>query len=77
MPNEKAKKQVNFVVVEDRGAENTLACPACGKIFDVNARSQENLIWCDRYMGLVAKCPDCHVTQNPDQPETPAKEAKK
>jgi len=67
MPEDMKGKPVNFVMVEDRGAQNTLACPACGTIFDVDAHTQENLIWSKEYKGVVAQCPDCKATQNPDE----------
>lgn len=75
MPDEMQGKPVNFVMVEDRGAQNTLACPACGKIFDIDAHTQENLVWSKEYKGVVAQCPDCKATQIAEE-ETPKEEKK-
>ena len=59
-------KRVDFVTIESMGAEEVLACPECGCVFDVDAHSQENLIFDKAYKGLVAKCPDCGVLQKAD-----------
>lgn len=56
-------ERVDFVTIESRGAEETLACPKCGRVFEVDAHTQENLIFDQSYVGLVAKCPDCGVLQ--------------
>lgn len=77
MPNDMKGKPVNFVMVEDRGAQNTLACLACGTIFDVDAHTQENLIWSKEYKGVVAQCPDCKATQIGDEEEPQTKEEAK
>ncbi len=60
------KERVEFVIVESHGAEETLACPKCGCVFDVDAHTEENLIFDRAYKGLVAKCPDCGVLQKAD-----------
>jgi hypothetical protein len=51
------------------GSHETLACPKCGCIFDVDAHTQENLVDDKAYKGLVAKCPDCKVLQKADPDE--------
>lgn len=56
-------ERVDFVTVESRGAYETLACPKCGCVFDVDAYSKENLVDDLAYKGMVAKCPDCGVLQ--------------
>lgn len=56
-------EKVDFIVVESRGSHETLACPKCGCMFDIDAYLQENMIWDKEYVGLVSKCPDCGVIQ--------------
>ena len=60
-------ESVDFVIIESKGIHETLACPKCGKIFDIDAHTEENLIWDRAYKGLVAKCPDCGVLQKGDE----------
>jgi uncharacterized C2H2 Zn-finger protein len=56
-------ERVEFVIVETNGAHETLACPKCGAIFDVDAHTEENLVFDKTYIGYIAKCPDCGVLQ--------------
>lgn len=58
-----SEERVDFVTIESLGSHETLACPKCGCIFDVDAYTQENLVEDRAYKGLVAKCPDCQVLQ--------------
>lgn len=57
--------RVDFVIVDDSlGHINTLACPNnCGCIFDINAHTNENLVFDPKWKGVVAKCPDCGALQ--------------
>lgn len=61
--------RVDFVTIESLGSHETLACPKCGCIFDIDAHTQENLVEDKAYKGLVAKCPDCGVLQKADPDE--------
>ena len=38
--------EVDFEIVDDRGTQATLECPACGFVFDVDAHTDLNLEWC-------------------------------
>jgi uncharacterized C2H2 Zn-finger protein len=60
------EKRVEFVIIESNGPHETLACPDCGRTFDIDAHTHENLIFDKSYMGLVAKCPDCGALQRAD-----------
>lgn len=55
--------RVDFVIIETLGHYETLACPKCGNIFDINVYTQENLVFDKEYMGLVAKCSECGILQ--------------
>ena len=55
--------EAEFKLLEDRGIENTLECPRCGCVFDVNALTHENLIWAKTKMADIAKCPLCGTQQ--------------
>ncbi len=57
-------KRVDFVIIETNKHHETLACPNCGKVFDVY--TQENLVFDKDYKGFVAKCPDCGILQKGD-----------
>jgi uncharacterized Zn finger protein len=59
-------EKVDFVIIDSNGPHETLACPNCGNIFDVDAHTEENLVWDKEYMGLLAKCPDCGRLQKGD-----------
>ena len=61
--------RVEFVIVDTCGAQETLACPICGSIFDIDAHSNKNLIFDREYKGVVAKCPDCGAVQSGDDDE--------
>lgn len=65
-PADYMDKRVDFVTIESLGSHETLACPDCGAVFDVDAYTQENLVEDRAYKGLVAKCPDCGVLQKVD-----------
>lgn len=56
-------ESVEFVIFESKGSHETLACPKCGCLFEIDAYSQENMIFDKSYQGLIAKCPDCGVLQ--------------
>jgi uncharacterized C2H2 Zn-finger protein len=62
-------ERVDFVTIESLGAHETLACPKCGCIFDIDAHEELNLVHDKVYKGLVAKCPDCGVLQKADPDE--------
>jgi len=53
-----------FVIFDTQGSHETLACPQCGCLFEIDAYTQENMVFDKTYMGLIAKCPDCGVLQN-------------
>lgn len=55
--------EANFIIVDDRGAQNTLECPRCGCEFDVDAMDEENLIWSWKQMAFIAVCPLCGTQQ--------------
>ena len=59
-------ERVDFVIIDTEGHHETLACPNCGNIFDVDAHTDENLIFDKDYKGFVAKCPDCGILQKGD-----------
>ena len=54
---------VNFEIVDDRGAQATLECPACGFVFDIDAYTSLNLEWSRPKKALVAICPICQRRQ--------------
>lgn len=61
-------ERVDFVIVDDsQGYVNTLACPKCGNIFDINAHTNENLAFDREFKGMVARCPDCGVVQRAEE----------
>ena len=60
-------ERVDFVTIESDGPHETLACPKCGSIFDVDAHTEENLVFDKAYKGLVAQCPDCKSLQKADE----------
>ena len=62
-------ERVDFVTIESLGAQETLACPKCGCVFDIDAHSELNLVHDRAYKGMVAKCPDCGVLQKADPDE--------
>jgi hypothetical protein len=63
-------ERVDFVIIESLGSHETLACPKCGCVFDIDAYSQENMIFDKEYQGLLAKCPDCKALQIGDEEST-------
>ena len=63
-------ERVDFVIIESLGSHETLACPKCGCVFDIDAYSQENMVFDKEYQGLLAKCPDCKVIQIGDEEST-------
>lgn len=56
-------EEVDFEMVDDRGAQATLECPACGFVFEVDAHTDLNLEWDRTKMAMVAKCPICQRKQ--------------
>ena len=56
-------REVDFEIIENRGAQATLECPACGFVFDVDARGELNLEWSKKQRALVAMCPICKRKQ--------------
>jgi len=63
--------RVDFVIVDDsRGHINSLVCPnKCGCMFDIDAYTNENLVFDAAWKGWVAKCPDCGAIQNAEDDE--------
>jgi uncharacterized C2H2 Zn-finger protein len=61
--------RVDFVIIDTDGTHETLACPNCGCVFDIDAHSEENLVFDKIYKGYVAKCPDCKSMQKGDEDE--------
>ena len=55
-------EKTDFVIFE-KGSHETLACPKYGCLFDIDAYTQENMVFDKVYMGLLAKCPDCGALQ--------------
>ncbi len=55
--------EANFDVLEDRGTQNTLECPRCTCVFEVDAITEENLIWSCKQMAIIAVCPLCGTQQ--------------
>lgn len=55
--------EANFIIIEDRGTQNTLECPRCGCIFDIDAMDEENLEWSWEQMAFRAVCPLCGTKQ--------------
>jgi uncharacterized C2H2 Zn-finger protein len=61
------QNRVDFIIVDTTGSHEILACPECGKVFEIDAHTQENMIFDETYKGLLAKCPDCGVLQKDDE----------
>ena len=61
--NEDTLEEVEFIVVDERGAQATLECPGCGLIFEVDAYTSLNLEWSRPQKAMVAKCPVCNRRQ--------------
>jgi hypothetical protein len=55
--------EAEFIILDDRGAQNTLECPRCGNEFDIDAMTELNLVWNWKQMAFVAKCPLCGTQQ--------------
>lgn len=55
--------EASFEILEDRGTQNTLECPRCGCVFDVDAKTEANLVWSWKQMALIAVCPLCDTHQ--------------
>ncbi len=55
--------EANFIILDDRGSQNTLECPRCGNVFDIDAMTELNLVWNWRQMAFVAKCTLCGTQQ--------------
>jgi len=62
-PPDEFGEEVEFEVVEDRGAQATLCCPACGFEFDVDAHTEQNLEWSRPKKAMIAVCPICQRRQ--------------
>ncbi len=62
-PPEDFSGDVNFEIVEERGWQATLECPACGFVFDVDAHTNANLEWCRKKKAMLAVCPICQRRQ--------------
>jgi uncharacterized C2H2 Zn-finger protein len=60
-------ERVEFVIIETDGFHETLACPKCGNIFEIDVHTELNLVFDKEYMGLVSKCPDCGALQKGDE----------
>jgi C4-type Zn-finger protein len=55
--------KVNFTILENLGTKNTLECPECRQVFDIDAMTDLNLVWDRQLVMYVAKCPKCGVEQ--------------
>lgn len=55
--------EVEFEILEDRGASATLECPACGFVFNIDAHTEENLQWDRPKKAFIAVCPICQRKQ--------------
>lgn len=62
-PPDEFGEEVEFTIVEDRGPQATLECPACAFVFDVDAHTEENLQWNKKQRALLAVCPICQRRQ--------------
>lgn len=59
-------KIVDFVLIDTTGTHETLACPNCGSIFEIDIHEKLNLVYDKAYQGYLAKCPDCSAIQKGD-----------
>jgi uncharacterized Zn finger protein len=56
-------EEVEFEMIEDRGTQATIECPACGFIFDIDAHTNLNLEWNRPKKAMICVCPICQRRQ--------------
>lgn len=56
-------KRVEFIILKEDGHKETLKCPECDTIFDIDAISWLNMTWDKETKWQVSVCPGCGVTQ--------------
>ena len=50
---------MDFKILEDNGTDQKLECPDCKTIFNIDIKTNENLIWDKKSLAFLSQCPNC------------------